>query len=174
MAKAPRLSVYVTPAGFYDAVVAAPNQKAALASWGVHANLFAEGAAKSEDDPEWREKALARPGEVIRKPRGDTAALLAQPAPKASKTKAKAQTRKAPPSAPPPPPADRGPLTKAEAALAQARTGAERAAEQLEERRRALDDEAAEARATWETREAELEQAVAHAQRAFLAAGGKL
>ena len=35
MARAARLNVYVTPAGFYDAVVAAPNQKAALAAWGV-------------------------------------------------------------------------------------------------------------------------------------------
>ena len=35
MARTARLNVYVTPAGFYDAVVAAPNQKAALAAWGV-------------------------------------------------------------------------------------------------------------------------------------------
>lgn len=61
MAKSVRLSVYVTPAGFYDAVVAAPNQKAALAAWGVHANLFADGVAGPEEDPGWREKALASP-----------------------------------------------------------------------------------------------------------------
>ena len=82
MARATRLSVYVTPAGFYDAVVAAPNQKAALAAWGVHVNLFADGVAGPELDPAWRDKALASPGEVIRKPRGDPAAILAQPAPK--------------------------------------------------------------------------------------------
>ena len=33
MARAARLNVYVTPAGFYDAVVAAADQKAALARW---------------------------------------------------------------------------------------------------------------------------------------------
>ena len=58
-----RLNVYVSPAGFYDAVVAAANQKAALAAWGVHANLFADGVAGPEEDPAWREKALASPGE---------------------------------------------------------------------------------------------------------------
>ena len=84
MAKAARLNVYVTPAGFYDAVVAAPNQKAALAAWGVHANLFADGQAGPEEDPAWRDQALASPGEVIRKPRGDPTALMAQPAPKAA------------------------------------------------------------------------------------------
>ena len=52
--------------------------KAALEAWGVHANLFAEGVAGLEPDPEWRKKALASPDEVFRKPRGDPAALLAK------------------------------------------------------------------------------------------------
>ena len=34
MARAARLNVYVTPASFYDAVVAVPNQKAAAAAKG--------------------------------------------------------------------------------------------------------------------------------------------
>ena len=108
MARPVRLNVYVTPAGFYDAVVAAANQKAALAAWGVHANLFADGVAGVEEDPGWREKALASPGEVIRKPRGDPAAILAQPSPKPGAatlgTRPGPQAKASQPVAPPPPP----------------------------------------------------------------------
>ena len=179
MARAARLNVYVTPAGFYDAVVAAPNQKAALAAWGVHANLFADGQAGTEEDPAWRDQALASPGEVIRKPRGDPAALMAQPAPKRSPAKPKAPTaakvKREPPKAPPPPPPpppDRGLLIAAETALADERTAAEHALAEIAERRRALEDEAVEALARWEAREHQLERAVDRERRAFVSSGG--
>ena len=183
MARAARLNVYVTPAGFYDAVVAAPNQKAALAAWGIHANLFADGQAGPEEDPAWRDKALASPGEVIRKPRGDAAALMAQPAPKRSPAKPKAPTaamvKREPPKAPlppppppPPPPPDRGPLIAAETALKDERTAAEHALAEIAERRRALEDEAAEALERWEAREHQLERAVDRERRAFVSSGG--
>ena len=185
MARAARLNVYVTPAGFYDAVVAAPNQKAALAAWGVHANLFADGQAGPEADPEWRDQALASPGEVIRKPRGDTAALMAQPAPKARAAKPRAspaaKVKRAPSKAPPPPappppppPPDRAPLIAAEAVLADERTAAEHALAEIGERRRALEDEAAEALARWEAREHQLESEIDRERRAFVSSGGTL
>ena len=177
MARAARLNVYVTPAGFYDAVVAAPSQKAALAAWGVHANLFADGQAGPEEDPAWRDQALASPGEVIRKPRGDPAALMAQPAPKRSPAKPKAPAaakvqRESPRVPPRPPPPDRGPLIAAETALEDERTAAEHALAEIAERRRALEDEAAEALARWEAREHQLERAVNRAQRAIVSSGG--
>ena len=44
------LKVFSTPAGFYEAVVAAPSRKAALAAWGAHDDLFASGHAQEIDD----------------------------------------------------------------------------------------------------------------------------
>ena len=71
MAKA--LKVFRTPIGFHDAYVAAPSMKAALAAWGASTNLFAAGAAEVVTDPKLTKEPLARPGEVIRKPRGTDA-----------------------------------------------------------------------------------------------------
>ncbi|HEY5072122.1 MAG TPA: hypothetical protein VII63_08830 [Caulobacteraceae bacterium] len=41
-----RLKVFTTRMGFFETVVAAPSQKAALAAWGTAQNLFADGAAR--------------------------------------------------------------------------------------------------------------------------------
>lgn len=120
MARSQRLNVYVTPAGFYDAVIAAPNQKAALEAWGAQADLFAQKLAEAETDQAWRAKALASPGEVLKKPRGDAAELLARPAPakRAAAKKSATPAGKLRPSTPPPkPPADRSKLDDAEAAV---------------------------------------------------------
>src|SRR5215207_2422860 len=70
MAKAKKLKVFRTPIGFLDAYVAAPSQKAALEAWGSGTNLFSQGAAELVTDPKLTKEPLARPGEVIRKPRG--------------------------------------------------------------------------------------------------------
>jgi hypothetical protein len=70
------LKVFRTPAGFYDAVVAAPSQKAALAAWGTTTNLFASGDARVAEDPALQAEALAHPGEVIKRSRGDFAAMI--------------------------------------------------------------------------------------------------
>lgn len=76
MARAPKLKVFCTPMGFYDALVAAPSQKAALKAWGTSTDLFAAGRASVVDDPALQELALARPGEVVKHSRGDEAAIL--------------------------------------------------------------------------------------------------
>ncbi|WP_131116344.1 hypothetical protein [Lichenihabitans psoromatis] len=44
------LKVYQAQFGFYDSVVAAANQKAALRAWETHQNLFAEGQAHVATD----------------------------------------------------------------------------------------------------------------------------
>lgn len=67
------LKVYRTAIGFDDAYVAAPSMKAALAAWGTGKNLFARGAAEQVTDPRLTAAALARPGQVIRVPRGSEA-----------------------------------------------------------------------------------------------------
>lgn len=77
-AKAPRLKVYRTAMGFDDALVAAPNQKAALQAWGTSTDLFAAGRAAVVDDPVEGAEALAHPGQVVRRPRPGEAELLAE------------------------------------------------------------------------------------------------
>lgn len=49
------LKVFRTPAGFHDAYVAAPSQKAALKAWGSEADLFARGIAEKVTDPKLME-----------------------------------------------------------------------------------------------------------------------
>ena len=72
-----RLKVYRTVAGFHDAYVAAPSQKAALAAWGSEKDLFARGDAELVEDPDLTAAPLADPGTVIRLSRGTTAAQIA-------------------------------------------------------------------------------------------------
>lgn len=77
MASKRPLKVFRTSAGFEDAYIAAPSQKAALEAWGAKRNLFALGAAEVVKDQDLAKAALARPGEVLRVPRGTTAEHLA-------------------------------------------------------------------------------------------------
>ncbi|MBE7219778.1 MAG: hypothetical protein INR64_15005 [Caulobacteraceae bacterium] len=140
MARALKLNVYVTPAGFFDAVVAAPNQRAALEAWGAHADLFGQKLAGPEPDEAWRDKALASPGEVLKKPRGNAAELLAKPKPdRVAPTAEKAAPR--PPPPPPKPRPDRSLLEAAEAALDEARERLEQTRSAFARRRAALEEE---------------------------------
>ena len=65
-----KLKVFSAPQGFYETVVAVPSQKAALEAWGTRQNLFAEGMAKVETDPDAVKAALAHPGQVLSRPAG--------------------------------------------------------------------------------------------------------
>ncbi len=47
-----RLKAFQAPLGFFDTVVAAPSQGAALKAWGSRQNLFRDGQAK----PRWTRK----------------------------------------------------------------------------------------------------------------------
>src|SRR5437879_6525246 len=69
MAKRP-LKVFRAHLGFYDTVVAAPSQKAALETWGAGKGEFAKGFAKVTNDPVAVQSALANPGIVLRRPFG--------------------------------------------------------------------------------------------------------
>lgn len=77
MARAGKLKVYRTAAGFHDAYVAAPSQKAALAAWGSEHDLFARGIAELVTDAELAAEPLASPGVVIKRSRGTTAEQIA-------------------------------------------------------------------------------------------------
>lgn len=72
----PKLKVYVTPAGFDDAFVAAPSQAAALKAWGADVDLFQRGVANVVTDAKPMKTPLATPGEVVRVARGSRAAHL--------------------------------------------------------------------------------------------------
>ena len=72
MARAEKLKVYRTAAGFNDAYVAAPSQKAALAAWGSDKDLFARGIAELVTDPALTAEPLASPGVVVKHSRGTT------------------------------------------------------------------------------------------------------
>ncbi|CAN5894459.1 hypothetical protein BH11PSE1_BH11PSE1_31830 [soil metagenome] len=65
---AAKLKVFVTSDGLADYVVAASSRPKALAAWEAHQDLFANGAAHETDDPELMKAALAKPGEVLRRP----------------------------------------------------------------------------------------------------------
>ena len=41
------MKVYQAQIGFYDLIVAAPSQAAALRAWGIHLNMFADGSARA-------------------------------------------------------------------------------------------------------------------------------
>lgn len=145
-----KLKVYRTPAGFHDAYVAAPSQKAALAAWGSDANLFTRGLAEIVTDPELTAEPLANPGTVVRRMR--TAEDEPEAAP-TTKRPGKAAAQK--PKRKPKPKPTRAALDAAEAALeatearqAKERRAQKRAEEALAAKRRALDKAHAEERAT--------------------------
>ncbi|WP_404370578.1 hypothetical protein AB5I39_02230 [Sphingomonas sp. MMS24-J45] len=151
------LKVFVVPAGFHDAYVAAPSRKAALAAWGSEHDLFARGIAHEVTDPALMVEPLAHPGEVIKRSRGTTAEQIAalpdapvratagEPPPepanaKRGGNKASAE-RKAEPKPPPPPKPSRDALAAAEQALADLEDTYRETDAALIARQRALDRE---------------------------------
>ncbi|TCI00784.1 hypothetical protein EJV46_00985 [Roseococcus sp. SYP-B2431] len=159
MAKARKLKVFQAHFGFFDTIVAAPSQAAALQAWGVHRNVFADGHAKLTTDEAAVAAATAHPETVLKRPVGSDGPFEVEPTllpevpdvpskkatRKAAKPAAKKATRNAArPSAkkaPLPPPPDRSFLSEAEAALhaVDERRRAEEAA--FGERQAALDAE---------------------------------
>lgn len=88
MARAQKLKVYRTVAGFNDAYVAAPSQKAALEAWGSERDLFARGIAELVTDPALTAEPLASPGVVVKHSRGTTTEQInAMPAPEPRTTR---------------------------------------------------------------------------------------
>jgi hypothetical protein len=98
-----KLKVFRMPIGFEDAYVAAPSRKAALEAWGAEHDQFARGVAEEVTDPKLTKGPLARPGEVIRKSRGDLASQLKAlpPRPKAKAAKPQPPKKAAKPKPPP-------------------------------------------------------------------------
>ena len=144
MPKKQKLKVFRTATGFYDAYVAAPSQKAALAAWGSKHDLFARGVAELVEDPALIEEPLAQPGVVIRRSRGTADEQLAALGPALKRTakrakmpdEPKAPIRKEKPKPVKPKP-DRSALDEAERRLAKLE---ERHVEELAELERKKND----------------------------------
>lgn len=119
-----KLKVFQAQFGFYDTVVAAPSQAAALRAWGTQQNLFASGEAKVTTDEAAVAAATAQPETLLRRAVGSTDPFVLEPTnlpevPDApEKTSAKrVANRKAARPPPAKPPADRSELDAAEKAL---------------------------------------------------------
>jgi len=164
---AARLKVYATKIGFHDVIVAAPNQKAALAAWDIRDNLFADGAAAVTKDPEAEKAALASPGRPLRRLAGSSDPWKAADQPSATprlQAGGKARPRRAP---------DRSRLDKAEAALAEAEAAAEAGRRRLDKERAAFERDQAKVREQLDDAVAAARRRAEAARTAFRKAGGR-
>ena len=117
-----KLKVFQAQFGFYDTVVAAPSQSAALRAWDTHQNLFASGEAKVATDEAAVAAALDHPETPLRRAIGSNDPFLIEPAnlpkapnaPRRAKVKAAAKPKAVAATRPP---ADRMALDAAELAL---------------------------------------------------------
>jgi hypothetical protein len=170
-----RLKVFEARLGFYDTVVAAPSQAAALRAWGIHQNLFADGEARVCEDAKAIEAALAHPETPLRRPAGSTDAFGLEPGlpkvPKASKASAK-HGAKSPPSAKPKPKPDRSALDAAEAALRTLDGGRKDEEVDFSRRRDELDAARDAAQAAYTEGRKAATAAVVQARKAYRKAGG--
>lgn len=172
-----KLKVFQAQFGFYDTVVAAPSQAAALRAWGVNQNLFASGEATIATDEAAIAVAIAHPETLLRRAVGSSDAFALEPTglPDVPAPPKRATTKPAPkakPAAPVKPPADRSKLDAAEKALGaldedRKREEADfrREAEDLETRRMAAQSAYVEARKAATTK-------VVEARTAYRKAGG--
>ncbi|MBV9511021.1 MAG: hypothetical protein JO303_12150 [Caulobacteraceae bacterium] len=175
-----KLKVFQAQFGFYETVVAAPSQAAALRAWGTHQNLFASGEATPATDAAAVEAATAHPETVLKRPVGSKGAYEvdpsglpdvppAKPKPRPKVTKPTATTK----TTPEPPTADRTALTKAEAALHD--IDADRKAEEtdLRQREAALDADKAAAQDAYVAARKAATATVVAARQAYRDAGGR-
>jgi hypothetical protein len=121
-----KLKVFAWSNGLKTYAVAATSRPNALAAWGIHQDLFADGTAREVDDPALVAAATARPGLVVERAVGGAAKAIAAIGPAKPKGPTAAQKRAA----------------ELKAELAALDQDHREALEAIDRRRRALDDEA--------------------------------
>jgi len=164
----PRLKVFAARMGFFDTVIAAASQKAALEAWGTAQNLFRDGSACVADDPVAVAAALARPGVMLRRAAGSSDPYTeGAPAPAGPGSRPRAAKKT------PRPKPDRGALDKARAALANLAAGYERERSDLAEQAAKLKQHVVELDRIHREAKAKLTQDLVVARRAWRAAGGR-
>ena len=144
------LKVFQAQFGFYDSVVAAPSQAAALRAWGTHQNLFADGQAQPATNEADVAAALEHPEKPLRRAVGSNEPFSLEPTslptmpdlPKRQKPRVK-------PALPTQPAADRSKLDAAEAALRALDEGREHEEEDLRREEKALKEKQAAAQTAY-------------------------
>ncbi len=140
-----KLRVYASQIdGVHEWIVAAPNQAAALAAWGVNQNLFEQGRAKLETEPAAVRVALKASGAPLWRLAGSNdpfAPVAAQGDVAGWRAAAKAVGAHSTKIEPKP---SRAPLEKAQMALAQFEDESRIKRTSMEKRRRALERRAEE------------------------------
>lgn len=177
---ASRLKVFQAQFGFYDSIVAAPSQPAALRAWGTHQNLFAAGQASLTTDAAAVEAALKHPNVPLRRAVGTDGAFEVEPTgipvvPDAAKPKAARHASRAskPKQRQQKPRPDRSALNAAERALVELEARRKEEETDFQRRQRELDTEVAKADKQYQERRRELDVAVAAARKAYRDAGGE-
>ncbi|HEX5280323.1 MAG TPA: cell envelope biogenesis protein TolA [Micropepsaceae bacterium] len=156
----PRLKTFQAHLGFFDTVVAARSQKAALQAWGSRQNLFRDGTAKPASDPDAIALALAKPGVVLKRLAGSKDAFSEQPPPPKP-----TRSHRAKPVARKPP--DRSKLEAAEHALAQLKQERQTMRGDFERREKSLRAEQRKREQDVESRQNELEHEIASQRKRF-------
>lgn len=153
--------------GLNEWIVAAPNKDEALAAFGVNQDLFAQGAAGEEADPDKAEAARAEPGTPLRRPKGSKAAFApadggtdwSAAIPKGAKSTAKKKP-------------DRKALDRAETRLKEVDEEHRQALAEIAEDRARLDEREEREIRRYRTAKAEAEAGRDEAKQAFESAGG--
>lgn len=178
MAKAAsrKLKVFQAQFGFFDSVVAASSQAAALRAWGTHQNLFADGQARVTTDAAAVTAALAHPEIPLRRALGSTGPFELEPAglpvvPDEPTAKTSRKEVKPVPESKPRP--DRRALDQAEAQLRTLDDDHKAEEVDFRQRQEALDQARAAARRDYGKARQSAEDAVAEERVAYREAGGE-
>jgi hypothetical protein len=171
--RTPRLKVFQTQLGFFESVVAAPNQAAALRAWGTHQNLFASKDAKVSTDKAAVAAALEHPGTPLQRAIGTKDPFQIEPATApgtgASKTASNQSTRTRAAR----PKADRSELDRAEAALRQLEQRRQQEEAELEQAQKDLQARRSKARQDYLAERKTAASAISKARAAYRATGGR-
>lgn len=159
----PRLKVFQAQFGFYDSVVAAPSQAAALSAWGTHQDLFATGDAKITKDEAAMAAALEHPGTPLQRAAGTKDPFALEPS---SLPQAPGKTEPAKPKA------DRSQLDKAEAELRRLEGRHELQEAELQQAQEDLQARRTAVRQAYEASRKAAAAVVSKARAAYRAAGG--
>jgi type IV secretory pathway VirB10-like protein len=173
-----KLKVFQAQFGFYDSVVAASSQAAALRAWGTHQNLFASGEATPATDAAAVAAALEHPDTPLRRAVGSSDPFQLEPsglpkvpdAPERARAKA---AHKPKPAAAPKPPADRTALDAAEAALRTLDEARKREEADLRRRQDELDAAKAAAQSAYVVGRKAATAAIVEARTAYRRTGGE-
>lgn len=169
-----KLKVFQAQFGFFETIIAASSQAAALRAWGTHQNLFATGEAKLCADEGAVAAALQHPETSLRRPVGSNEPFALQPTslpkvPEAKKPRPKSAANKQQVSSPEP---DRSQLNVADKALHDLDEGRKKEEAEFHREAEALEAKRSAAQEAYVSRRKRAAAAVSAARDAYRKAGG--